>query len=126
MQSVPAKVDRKEAHRIVSLLARGLDPDHPDQVPEENVLHRAHVIRALFLAAETLRSEKSTGNVNDGRVGKPWSTEEDDELKDEIARQEELPSIALHHQRSSGAIVARVVHLRIFESRDAAREHFRR
>ncbi|QHS51347.1 hypothetical protein [Edaphobacter sp. 12200R-103] len=125
MQSIPAKVDRKEAYRIVSLLAHGMDPDQPNKALPADILHRPNVIRALFLAAEALQKYKNTTEAREGRVGKPWSREEDDELKDEIHRQVDLQVIASNHQRSSGAIIARMVHLDLFVDRDAARAHFR-
>lgn len=126
MQSFPAEVSRKEAHRIVSLLAHGLDPDRPNLALSADVLHRPYVIRALFLAAELLKRDGNTGETKDDRVGKPWSREEDDELKDEISRQVGLKEIASHHQRSSGAIISRVVRLNLFPDSSAARAYFRR
>jgi hypothetical protein len=103
-----------------------MDPEQPNNTLPEDVLNRPNVIRALFLAAEALHRSKNTSETNGGRVGKPWSREEDDELKDEIRRQIDLQVIASSHQRSSGAIIARTVHLDVFIDRDAARAHFRR
>jgi hypothetical protein len=127
MKRFTANIDRKEAHRIVSLIARGADPDKPDQRPTADVLERPGVIRALFLASEALNSSTDTlDTTKEVRKGKPWSKDENDELRWEISQNESLEAIAAKHGRSEGGIVARMVHIGLAEDRDAARSFFRK
>jgi hypothetical protein len=126
MQSRNAEVTRKEAHRIVSLLACGFDPDRPERALIADVLERPNVIRALFLAAEALDGDLNRAEtIAEPRMGKPWTKDEDDELRYETAQNESLGIISSRHQRSEGGIIARMVHLKIVEDRNAARTFFR-
>jgi hypothetical protein len=124
MKRFAAEVNREEAHRIVGLLARGVDPDKPDQVAPTNVLERPAVIRALFLAVEALSADDKVPS-KEVRTGKPWSKDEDDELRFAVSQNDTLNVIASRHQRSEGGIVARMVRLGIVEDKNAARAFFR-
>ncbi len=126
MSSSTAAVNRREALRIINCLAQGYDPDHPEGEVSSDVLHRPHIIRALFLAAEILEGSNSdTESPKAPRVGKPWTKDEDDELRFAITQRETLAAITERHQRSTGAIIARMSHLGIVEDRNAARAFFR-
>jgi hypothetical protein len=58
------------------------------------------------------------------RAGKAWSSKEDAELRNGFDQQETLKKLAECHERSTGAIIARVVHLGMTVDRDEAREIF--
>jgi hypothetical protein len=131
--SFAAKKKRQEAHRIISLLARGLDPADESELSSEACLNRPDVIRALLIAADALsisedvktlaRSEASTLETT-GRAGKPWTVEEDDRLRDRFVERQKLADIAAEHERTKGAIIARLVHLKLANDRDDARAYF--
>jgi hypothetical protein len=56
------------------------------------------------------------------RAGKPWSTDEDSQLREGFYKHEDLPILASRHKRSRGAIVARLVHLGLVDDRNEARK----
>jgi len=125
MKSSTAEEKLKEAHRIVGILARGLDPANDSASASDDVLNRPDVIRALLLAADALLAACGpTMNGHDDRVGEPWSEAEEDRLRRSISRRETLRNVAAGHGRSTGAITSRLVHMGLAEDPAAARAMF--
>jgi hypothetical protein len=111
----------QEAQRIVDSLAHGVDPESGEVLSGDSPLCSAPVIRALFLASTALtdagkvRSGKSTNRP--GKAGTPWTTEEDTELATAFDSGTPVRELADKHQRSTGGIRSRLIHLgRISES----------
>ena len=80
MKIFTAELNVKEAHRIVGLLVRGLDPADQSKTLSLDALKRPEVIRALMTANDALRSTLEGGIASSGmKYEKPW-TEGDDVL----------------------------------------------
>ena len=76
-------MDDIKAAEILKSLATGVDPGDGGSMPAGSPLQSPDVVRALFLAAETLeaRVRLARRNTNLPRnAGKPWSKDEDDRL----------------------------------------------
>ncbi len=76
-------MDDIKAAEILKSLAAGVDPGDGASMPADGPLQSPDVVRALFMAAETLeaRTRMSRRNANLPRnAGRPWSREEDDRL----------------------------------------------
>jgi hypothetical protein len=105
----------QEAQRIVDSLAHGIDPESGEVLTGDSPLCSAPVIRALFLASTALsdlgkgRAGKSTGRP--GKAGTPWSADEDAELAAAFDSGTPVRELAGKHQRSTGGIRSRLVHL---------------
>src|SRR4051794_21599265 len=106
-----------EARRIIQSLADGCDPISGEEFPADSGLQHPDVVRALCTAALALqRSVKQcrmdiahgTGPTN---RGKPWTALEDQQLCDSFDRRTPIREIAKEHQRTRGAIEARLERL---------------
>ena len=62
----------------------------------------------LGASAGSSSGSKKRSSQRKGRAGAPWSDEEDEQLKKEFARGDKVSQIAQEHQRSYGAIQARL------------------
>ena len=115
----------KEAHRIVGLLARGLDPANDSESLSSDTLNQPEVIRALLFAADALTAAMGVAPTErDGRAGKPWSEAEEERLIRSISLRDTLRNVAAKHGRSTGAITSRLVHLGLAGDHSAARSLF--
>lgn len=111
-------MNNNDAARILTLLARGVDPTTGEILKVDGPLANVDVVRALFLAAEALSGNASIKiprakpeGKKPARQGKPWTIEEDEKLRISIASGTRAHLIAKAHERSRGAIVARIEHL---------------
>ena len=103
-----------EAQRVIDALADGADPDTGELFPEESILLKPAVIRALFLASRALEAARNTAAAareQPAQAGKPWSKEEDQRLLDAFDRGDDLAALTASHARSKGGIASRLVHL---------------
>ena len=127
---------RREAARVLTLLAQGRNPHTFEVLDSQDVCNDASVVRALFAAAEALRilSRKKKGlekkhsdrpgrplQPGAERQGKVWDEEEDRELNRAFDERLGLSSIAVRHGRTSGAILARLVRLDRISDQDEGR-----
>jgi len=104
----------QEAQRVVDALANGVDPETGELFPEESVLLKPSVIRALFVASRALeaaRSAPSSAREKPGQAGKPWSQEEDQRLLDAFDQGADLMTLTSSHGRSKGGVASRLVRL---------------
>ncbi len=107
--------------RVIEQLAHGLHPETGEPLSSSQVVHEASVIRALFSVLEALRSERSlnegvTGQAERARAGRPWTRAEDEELRAEFAAHATFRAIAQNHDRTRGAIQARLVRLGLVQA----------
>jgi hypothetical protein len=87
------------------------------------------VIRSLLFAADSLSdsdelepySQHERDKDKGARTGKAWSRVEDSQLRANFEQHETVEVLANRHERSKGAIVARLVHLGLAKDRDEAR-----
>ncbi|HET7453556.1 MAG TPA: hypothetical protein VFL12_12485 [Thermoanaerobaculia bacterium] len=105
-----------DALTIVRALAEGFDPRTGEEFAGEGPWSNPDVIRALFLAAQALEranrrdAGKAQANLPPA-AGKPWTPEEDARLTSEFQTTKDFRTIAEMHQRTVGAVSARLVRL---------------
>lgn len=120
-----------EAKLILESLAHGRDPESGHALSALDILEDPEVIRALFIAAKALDdlSKESIGKkaINGlpstkkhekkrpNNAGKPWTTEEDNELISSFEGETTIKEIAAKHGRTIGAISARLAHLELIK-----------
>ncbi|MBU9630767.1 hypothetical protein KTE60_15885 [Burkholderia multivorans] len=103
------------ALEIIESLAKGIDPRTGEILSEHGPFNDPSVIRALFEAANALRTAGATSERN--VVGKPkptnagraWPLEEDVRLLADFDAGVTLQELARKHGRSTGAIKSRLV-----------------
>lgn len=119
---------RKQARDILRSLVLNLHPTTRKPIPSSEILNEPQVIRALVLAVEALDSFDRTPATSEierpSRAGRSWTTEEDNELRNEFEQRLPLEDISSAHQRTSGSIIARLVRLKLVNERDDARKIF--
>jgi hypothetical protein len=105
-------MDDTKAAEILKSLATGVDPGDGGNMPAVSALQSPDVVRALFLAAETLEARVRLGRRNTNlprNAGKPWSKEEDDRLLSGFDGGMAVEALATAHQRTRAGIEARLV-----------------
>lgn len=113
-----------DAISIVEALAEGVDPLTGEALPDQSPYHKPSVIRALYTVAYHLRpsDDLSMSRVTSpANAGSPWTVAEDEQLVREFERRMSIPAIAVKHQRTRGAILARLVRLGKIASRAGSR-----
>ncbi|HUE73657.1 MAG TPA: SANT/Myb-like DNA-binding domain-containing protein [Pirellulaceae bacterium] len=108
----------------IESLANGIDPVTGQPLPDQGPYHHPRVIRALFTVLEQARraSEGQAPNRQRAvslagasglseRVGKPWTTDEDEQLIAEFHAAVDFKAMAKMHGRTRGAIVSRLTEL---------------
>lgn len=117
-------MEASKAKEILRSLADGRDPATGQQFPPDSPYQQADTVRALFMALEAL--ERGSGrqrepraprqiDPNKPKVGAAWSSEEEQQLRDEFAAHKPFSEIAAAHGRTQGAITARLVKLGLIE-----------
>jgi hypothetical protein len=127
--SVSESDQRLEVRKTLNLLARGINPVDGSPLDQGGCWHDPLVIRSLLFAADFLEQkgfhdvvlEKNSDLKLPDRAGKAWLTDEDDRLREAFYKHEVLSVLANRHKRSRGAILARLVHLRLVPDRNEAR-----
>lgn len=97
---------------IIQSLAHGLDPETGHELPKDSIVNRIEVNRALstsLLALEQMDARLARRSQLPDSVGKKWTEEETQRLKDEFNSDEAIPVIATKHARTVRAIEARLV-----------------
>ena len=130
---MPTELDNtmelRRAEQILRRLARGFEPHQDVRLHRQDTCNKPEVIRSLYLAAETLkqacRKQEFARIAKPERMGKSWSANEDTLLNQAFDKRECLRSIAARHQRSSGAILARLVQLGRVKEREEGRDILR-
>jgi hypothetical protein len=121
-------MDDIKAAEILKSLAAGVDPGDGASMPADGPLQSPDVVRALFMAAETLeaRARMSRRNANLPRnAGRPWSREEDDRLLAGFDGGVALEALAAAHERTRAGIEARLVKHGRLEAEQAANARIR-
>ena len=103
-----------KARKILHTLTQGLDPDTSKELPENSIILRTNVFRALSTAVNVLdQSEARTKRraALPENVGMPWSSDEERQLIAEFQAGETVDAIAVKHGRTVRAIEARLERL---------------
>ena len=102
----------QEAKRVIESLARGVDPETGEVLPDDNPIHSPNVIRALFLAANALSADpvKNTRSKapKPEQTGKSWSATEEEQLLTGFDSGVDVGALAERHHRTAGGIKARL------------------
>lgn len=92
-------------------LIEGRNPDSGERLPEECVVHRSDVIRALLLGMGAIDATNARAKRRaqlPKNVGRDWTTKEEEQLRSEFAAKEPVSAIAARHGRTLRAIEARL------------------
>ena len=101
-----------EAITIIESLANGRCPTTGQCL--DSTLQRPEVIRALFLATKALERMERAEQKNKAlpvHAGRPWDADEDQQLCEEFDARKTISEISVLHQRTKGAIQARLERL---------------
>lgn len=112
-----------EAQQVIDVLAAGVDPATGEVLPGDSPLNSPHVIRALFLASRALelqagasakppskpKAPKPAGTP--ANAGTAWTDEEINRVAAAFDAGADIAQIARDHQRTTGAIRARLIRL---------------
>jgi len=104
----------RRSQQVLQALVQGLDPETGQELPEDTILNRADVIRAILTAIGALESMQARALRRaqlPESVGKTWSDEEEKQLRKEFKQATPIPDIAAKHGRTVRAIEARLQRL---------------
>lgn len=101
----------QRARMILDFLVRGIDPKTGDELPEDSVVNDIDVSRAMgtaVFALDQMSARLARRAQLPESVGKAWTKEEEQTLKDEFNCNEPIALIAERHGRTNRAIEARL------------------
>jgi hypothetical protein len=104
----------QRARLVLQSLVHGLNPMTGDELPKGDIVHNIEVNRAMstaVMAIDQMMARLTRREMLPEKVGKGWTEEEEQQLKDEFNRSEALPLIATKHGRTLRAIEARLERL---------------
>ena len=110
----PLKNQFQKARVVLQALVHGLHPVTGDELPREAIVNDIEVNRAMstaVMALDQMTARLIRREMLPEKVGKGWTEEEVQQLKDEFSRSESLPLIATKHGRTIRAIAARLERL---------------
>ena len=101
-----------QALKIIRILADGIDPATGEVFENDSPYQNPTVIRALFTAISAM--ERQEGRDQRSRrlpanAGKPWSSDEDNELISSFKRGMKAGELSQRHERTIGSIESRLV-----------------
>jgi len=105
-------MDDSKAAEILKSLAAGLDPAAGQPLTDLGPLQSPDVVRALFLAADSLESRLRQArrlSTLPRNAGKPWSVDEDERLLAGFDAGGKVDELAAAHERTRAGIEARLV-----------------
>jgi len=112
-------MDIEQAVQIIEQLADGVDPYSGERFASDSPYQQADTVRALHLALEGLTKLRRSKARKTG-PGRPWNEDEEKELLREFDDKIDVEEIAAKHERTKGAIWARLEKLgRIQRKREA-------
>jgi hypothetical protein len=104
----------QKARVVLQSLVHGLNPVTGDELPKGDIVNNIEVNRAMstaVMALDQMMARLTRREMLPEKVGKGWTDEEEQQLKDEFSRSEPLPLIATKHGRTLRAIEARLERL---------------
>lgn len=105
-------MDDAKAAEILKSLAAGVDPAAGTRLVDLAPLQAPDVVRALFLAADSLESRMRQARRQTAlprNAGKPWSQEEDERLLTAFDSGTAVDALTAAHERTRAGIEARLV-----------------
>ena len=110
-------MDTERAIEIVQALADGVDPYSGERLPSDSPYQQADTVRALHLALEGLTKLRRSTTRKTG-PGRAWTEDEEQELLREFDDKLDVEEIAAKHERTKGAIWARLEKLGRIQRKD--------
>ena len=111
-------MDPLRALEVIQSLAAGIDPFTSEKFKSGSTLQNPDIVRALFIAAAALQAlpkevkqPKAKDPALPAAAGRPWSEAVDQQLAKAFDGGSSEKELALKHQRTRGAIRARLVKL---------------
>ena len=107
-------METQEALRIMRALADGLSPQTGEALAADSIYQIADNVRAMHRAVGALEFVLERDEMRKAlppNAGKSWTHEEDQQVCDELRRGTNFQQIAKAHNRTVGAILARLVKL---------------
>jgi len=110
-------MERDKALGILKALADGIDPRTGEPFPVDSPYQDSDTVRALYYAVQTLENPARTGERSAPQknqpenAGRPWSDEEEAQLRQAFESGKTVLDLAQEHKRSRIAIEARLVKL---------------
>lgn len=101
----------QKARQVLQTLVDGVDPDTGKELPNNSVLNRPEVIRALLASVSALDAIQARAQRRaqlPAGVGKSWSDDEEQQLREEFSNGESIQLIASKHARTIRAIESRL------------------
>lgn len=105
-------MDDIQAAGILKSLAAGVSPDDGSTLPQGTPLQSPDVVRALFLAADSLEARTRQPRRNSSlprNAGKPWPADEDERLLAAFDAGATVETLAQAHERTRAGIEARLM-----------------
>ena len=100
-------MDINRAKEIISALAEGIDPMTGEVLPNHHVCNQGEVVRAFYVALNTMGTKQKKQQPEN--AGKPWSAEDESQLKELFENGTPTKEIGRLMKRSAGAITSRLV-----------------
>ena len=105
-------MDIIRAKELLSVLADGINPLTGEVLPENDSCNQAEIVRALHTTvAELERIAKRKAKPQPENAGKPWTKEEEEEIRLAYRNGIKISEIADRHKRTRGSIVTRLVRM---------------
>jgi len=101
----------QKARQVLQALIDGVDPNSGTDLPNDAVLNRPDVIRALLASISALDAVQARAQRRaqlPAGVGKSWSDDEERQLREEFTSGDPVSVIATKHARTIRAIEARL------------------
>lgn len=110
-------MDAERAIEIIKSLVDGVDPYSGERFPSGSPYQQADTVRALHLALEGLTKLRRSTARKTG-PGRSWTEDEEQELLREFDAKLDVEEIAAKHERTKGAIWARLEKLGRIQRKD--------
>lgn len=104
----------QKARVVLQSLVQGLHPESGAELPKQDIVNNIEINRAMstaVMALDQVAARLTRRAMLPDKVGKGWTEEEEQQLRDEFNRSEPLPLIATKHGRTLRAIEARLERL---------------
>ena len=105
-------MEREDLIRILSAWRDGVDPSTGTPLASDHPAQRTDFLRVVCAAVDALGAIASSGRANAGR---PWSPSEDGLLTQAHQAGMTIAELARAHERTPGAITARLVKLGLID-----------
>ena len=103
-------MDINKAKEILSTLAEGVDPTTGEVLSDDSVCNKGEVVRAFYTVLNCLDTTKPKRELP-RNAGKPWSAEDDAELRVCVEAGMAKKELCAKFERSSGSITSRMARL---------------